>query len=87
MSNQDFIDLILDEHGVYVASEELRSLQIELFERAQERRLVPYDSGELVEISADFGKIFVCCWRRYIGRVLAARVGAGAAWDWRCLTF
>jgi hypothetical protein len=75
MSNQDFIDLILDEHGVYVASEELRSLQIELFERAQERRLVPYDSGELVEISADFGKILFVVGGAILGGFLLPGLG------------
>jgi hypothetical protein len=58
-----------------VASEELRSLQIELFERAQERRLVPYDGGELVEITADFGKILFVVGGALLGGFLLPGLG------------
>jgi hypothetical protein len=41
-SSWDFIDLIQDEHGVYIPAEELRELQIELFSQAQQSKLKPY---------------------------------------------
>lgn len=51
MSNQDFIDLVRDERGVYVDPRELRELQVELFNRTQEARLLPYHG--VIEIRQD----------------------------------
>jgi hypothetical protein len=75
MSNQDFIDLILDEHGVYIAADELRDLQVELFNLAQERRLVPYDGGELVEIRADIGRTLLMVGGALLGGFLLPGLG------------
>jgi Putative phage tail protein len=53
VSNQDFIDFIRDERGIYVHSQDLRELQIELFNKTQRSRLLPY---YCFEVKADVGK-------------------------------
>lgn len=83
MSNQDFIDLVRDRHGVYVSTNELRELQIELFNQAQRARLLPYH-GE-IEVNADLGKALLIVGGAVLGGfflpgLLAGVGGASIGW-------
>jgi hypothetical protein len=78
VSNQDFIDLVRDEFGVYVCPKELRHLQIELFNKTQERRLLPYDGGELVELEYELDKVFFVVGGALLGGFLLPGLGIAA---------
>jgi len=75
MSNKDFIDLIQDVHGVYIQEQELEELQIELYRKAQESRIVLADNVITYDIDADLGKIFFVVVGAVLGGFLLPGLG------------
>jgi hypothetical protein len=58
----------------------LRQLQIELFNKAQERRLLPYDGDELVELEGDIGRAFLAIGGAILGALFLPGLGLAAGW-------